>query len=182
MLQKRRTTVLLFFLGSRALIWCLCLSFGYSSAQTPTVRSPRVPVMGWSTWCTEQKCSDYSQMPLDWCSSHEVLSVANNMKDSGLLAAGYDHLLLDDCWGIRDSATNRITWVKERFPEGIPWLVKQVHSLGFKLGLYTAVGLHACHWNDPSWPRAFNFTGSWPFYAQDAQDFVDWRVDYVKLG
>lgn len=173
--------VLIFSLGSRALIWCLCLLFVYSFTETPAVRSPRVPVMGWSTWCTEQKCSDYSQMPLDWCSSHEVLSVANSMKESGLLAAGYDHLLLDDCWGIRDSETNRITWVEERFPEGIPWLAKQVHSLGFKFGLYTAVGQHACHWNHPSWPRALNFTGSWPFYAQDAQDFVDWRVDYVKL-
>ncbi len=145
----------------------------------PAGASP--PVMGWSTWCTQQTCSDYSRMPLDWCSSGEVLDVARAMREEGLLAAGYDHILLDDCWGVRDPATQRITWDADRFPEGMPWLVRQVHALGFRFGLYTAVGRHACHWNDPSWPTAVNFTGSWPHYARDARAFVDWEVDYVKL-
>lgn len=139
------------------------------------------PLLGWSTWCTDAHCSDLSAMPVDWCSSKEILSVANDIATNGLLEAGWNHILLDDCWGIRDNTTNKITWVKSRFPEGMPWLIEQIHQLGLKFGLYTAVGQHACHWNSPSWPHSFPFTGSWPYYNQDAEQFIDWKVDYVKL-
>ena len=39
-------------------------------------------------------------------------------------------------------------------------------------GLYTDIGEHACH------PE---FTGSYPYYQQDAYTFKDWEVDYVKF-
>ena len=95
----------------------------------------RLPVLGWNTWCTQNKCT------VDWCSSDgalppsgrvlcldaivgicaclalfvalvwmgmpcevltasnlaaEVLSVAQYINSSGLQAAGYDHINLDD--------------------------------------------------------------------------------------
>ena len=59
----------------------------------------RTPVLGWNTWCTEVRCG------VDWCSSSEILSVATAIKDTGLFAAGYDHILLDDCWGVRNATT-----------------------------------------------------------------------------
>ena len=77
---------------------------------------------------------------MDWCTSAEVLDVATSIKDSGMLALGYDHILLDDCWGARDPTTHRIVGDPSRFPEGMPSFISKVHALGFKMGLYTA-----CH-------------------------------------
>ena len=124
------------------------------------------PILGWSTWCTQSRCGD------DWCSSSEVLSVASALRETGALAAGFDHVLLDDCWGVRNSTTYRIEADRERFPEGMPAFVAKVHALGFKVGVYTDMGEHGCH--NP-------FTGSWPYYGEDAQDFANWGIDYVKF-
>ena len=46
----------------------------------------RKPVMGWNTWCTTVSCG------VDWCSSPEILAVANALKISGLQSLGYDHI------------------------------------------------------------------------------------------
>ena len=93
------------------------------------------------------------------------------MKESGLLAAGYDLLNLDDCWGKRNQTTTHIEADRERFPQGMKKFVADVHSLGFRLGVYTGMGKDGCH---------APFTGSWPFYEQDATDFAAWGVDYVR--
>ena len=124
------------------------------------------PVLGWNTWCTENECGE------DWCSSKEVLSVGLSMKENGLLAAGYEYLNLDDCWGVRNPETSHIEADLRRFPEGMKHFVDNVHALGFKVGVYTDMGSKGCH---------HPFTGSWPFYEQDAQDFAAWGIDYVKF-
>ena len=80
-----------------------CIAVGLSAASVAGVgakvpgRQP--PVLGWNTWCTQNECGK------DWCSAAEVLSVGASMKAEGLLAAGYDRLHLDDCWGIRNPTT-----------------------------------------------------------------------------
>ena len=124
------------------------------------------PVLGWNTWCTQNECGK------DWCTSKEVLSVGAAMKRDGLLDAGFEYLNLDDCWGQRNPDTNHIEADPERFPEGMPKFVADVHALGFKLGVYTDMGTGAC---------TAPFTGSWPYYEQDAVDFASWGVDYVKF-
>ena len=101
-----------------------------------------------------------------------MLSVASALRSNGALAAGFDHILLDDCWGVRNKASLRIEADPLRFPEGMQSFVDKVHSLGFKLGVYTDMGAHGCH---------HPFTGSWPHYEQDARDFAQWGVDYVKF-
>ena len=147
-----------------------CIAVGLSAASVAGVgakvpgRQP--PVLGWNTWCTQNECGK------DWCSAAEVLSVGASMKAEGLLAAGYDRLHLDDCWGIRNPTTSRIEADPTRFPQGMPRFVEQVHAMGFKLGVYTDMGAGGCH---------APFTGSWPFYTQDARDFAAWGIDYVKF-
>ena len=127
----------------------------------------RAPLLGWSTWCTDGQCG------LDWCSASEILSVARSMKDTGIQSAGFDHILVDDCWGIRNSTTHRIEADPDRFPEGMPVLVQRIHDLGFKLGLYTGMGVGGCH---------APFTGSWPYYGQDARDFAAWGSRCARPG
>lgn len=124
------------------------------------------PVLGWNTWCTQNQCGE------DWCSADEILSVANSMKDNGMLDAGYEYLNLDDCWGVRNAKTGHIEADPVRFPLGIKDVVNKAHSLGFKIGVYTDQGVNGCH---------HPFTGSWPYYHQDAKDFASWGIDYVKF-
>lgn len=125
--------------------------------------SPAMPcALARNTWCTTVSCG------VDWCSSAEILSVAAEMKTNGMLAAGYDHILLDDCWGIRNESTGAIEGDRERFPEGMPALIGKIHDLGFKFGLYTDIGSKACH--SP-------FVGSYPHYGPDAWTFASWSVD-----
>jgi len=126
----------------------------------------RTPILGWNTWCTQNKCG------VDWCTSAEVLDVAQSIKASGMQAVGYDHILLDDCWGVRDNKTKQIMGEPTRFPEGMPAFIAKIHALGFKFGLYTDIGEHGCH---------HPFTGSWPYYKEDAAAFKQWEVDYVKF-
>jgi alpha-galactosidase len=124
------------------------------------------PVLGWNTWCTQNKCGN------DWCTEDEIISVGTAMKENGLLDAGYSYLNLDDCWGVRNEKTKRIEADPSRFPNGIKYLVSKIHNLGFKIGIYTDMGENGCH---------HPFTGSWPYYKQDANDFSEWGVDYVKF-
>ena len=124
------------------------------------------PVLGWNTWCTQNECGD------DWCSADEILSVANSMKENGMLDAGYEYLNLDDCWGVRNAKTGHIEADPVRFPLGIKHVVDEAHRLGFKVGVYTDQGVNGCH---------HPFTGSWPYYHQDAKDFASWGIDYVKF-
>eukprot|EP00056_Hartaetosiga_gracilis_P016520 m.5245 g.5245 ORF g.5245 m.5245 type:complete len:490 (-) comp4169_c0_seq1:73-1542(-) len=143
-------------------LWCCCVGEVEGRPGKKGIK----PLLGWNTWCTQNKCA------VDWCSSDEVLNVAQYMKSSGMLAAGYDHINLDDCWGLRDPKTHQIIGDPVRFPEGMKAFIAKVHALGFKFGLYTDIGEKACH--SP-------FTGSYPYYEEDAQTFADWEVDYIKF-
>ena len=58
--------------------------------------------------------------------------------------AGYDHILLDDCWGVRNNDTGKIEGDPTRFPEGMPAFIEKVHGLGFKFGLCVCKSVHAC--------------------------------------
>eukprot|EP00041_Stephanoeca_diplocostata_P033003 m.1076987 g.1076987 ORF g.1076987 m.1076987 type:complete len:497 (+) comp24250_c0_seq5:69-1559(+) len=126
----------------------------------------RSPLMGWNTWCTQNTCG------VDWCTSSEVLDVAKTIKENGMLALGYDHINLDDCWGERNSTTGQIEGDPVRFPEGMPAFIAKLHDMGFKFGLYTDIGPNGCH---------HPFTGSFPYYQRDANTFKEWNVDYVKF-
>lgn len=119
-----------------------------------------------NTWCTQNSCG------VDWCTSAEVLDVAQTIKDLGMQEYGYDHINLDDCWGTRDNVTGAIEGDPTRFPEGMKAFIAKVNALGFDFGLYTDIGVHACH--SP-------FVGSYGHYKQDAQTFADWNVSFVKF-
>lgn len=96
--------------------------------------------MGWATWCTSGRCCQ------DVCNNAEIRSVAAAMVESGLLAAGWNHIHLDDCWALdsRD-AQGRLQWDPTRFPEGLPPLIEWLHAQGFTFGIYTSLGPTTCN-------------------------------------
>lgn len=65
--------------------------------QTPGTVMGRKPLMGWNTWCTQNSCGT------DWCTSAEVLDVAQTIKDEGT------------CRKVRSSAVSRLKLSVARF-------------------------------------------------------------------
>jgi len=101
-----------------------------------------------------------------------VRDIADSMVSSGMRDAGYQYVVIDDCWqGWRDGATSRIVPDPQRFPGGMRALADYVHSRGLKFGLYTDAGWRTCQ----------GLVGSYGFYDVDARTFAEWGVDYVKV-
>jgi alpha-galactosidase len=128
----------------------------------------QLPVMGYNTWY--QFGAGITQSA--------VLQQADDLVSSGLAAAGYDTVNLDDGW-LASSRTSdgALTWNTAKFPNGIPWLASQIHALGLKFGIYEAIGTRTCQ----GLPGSGGTTASDNHYAEDARTFADWGVDFVKI-
>jgi len=127
------------------------------------------PPMGWNSWNTFQ------------CNMDETLieNVADIMQSSGMQAAGYEYVSLDDCWMAgRDDAGN-LLWNTTKFPSGIPALAEYVHGKGLKFGIYQSANTTTCVGLYGGINRAVA-VGSLGREAQDAQTFASWGVDLLK--
>jgi alpha-galactosidase len=123
---------------------------------------PSRPVMGYNTWYQFRTSITES----------EVVRQAQLLVSSGLAAAGYNCVNLDDAWMAAGRAPDgELAWDVAKFPRGIPWLAGQIHALGLRFGIYTAIGARTCQ----------SLPGSWGHYAQDAKTFASWGVDFVKV-
>ncbi|MAX26034.1 MAG: alpha-galactosidase [Phycisphaeraceae bacterium] len=119
------------------------------------------PPMGWNSWNTFGK-----QINQDI-----VLQTAKAMVDRGLRDAGYQYVVIDDCWQDRKrDAQGRLVPCPKAFPDGIAKLAEQIHDLGMKFGIYTCTGTHTCAQRP----------GSFGYEEIDAQSFADWGVDFLK--
>ncbi|GGK83409.1 glycoside hydrolase family 27 protein [Rufibacter glacialis] len=141
------------------LLFVLCLTVCVASAQQKKVLEP-TPPMGWMTW-------NYFG---DNINEKDLREMADAMVSSGMVAAGYNYLMIDDGWqGGRDNRNNIIADPK-KFPSGIKALADYVHSKGIKLGIYSDAALLTCA----------GYTASLGFEEQDAKTFASWNVDYLK--
>jgi alpha-galactosidase len=123
---------------------------------------PPKPPMGFNNWARFM------------CDLNETLFVktADAMQSKGLLHAGYNRLNLDDCWMQHSRAKDgSLQWNTTLFPNGIPWLMRNVTSRGFHLGIYGDVGFQTCG----------GYPGSQGYEELDAKTFASWNVSYVKL-
>jgi alpha-galactosidase len=92
------------------------------------------------------------------------------MVASGMRDAGYQYVVIDDCWhGPRDSG-GFITADPQKFPSGIKALADYVHSKGLKFGIYSDAGRLTCGGRP----------GSQGHEYQDALTYARWGVDYLK--
>jgi alpha-galactosidase len=136
---------------------------------TPVLAAAQLPVMGYNTWY------QYGRFTTE----ADVLTQARALKSRGLQAAGYNMISLDDGWQGTTPAQRKagvpLTWNPVKFPHGIPWLARQLHALGFKLGIYTAIGPRSCFF------RGYGGAGSFGHYQQDARLFASWGVSFVKV-
>ena len=63
---------------------------------------------------------------------------ADTLLATGLAAAGYTYINMDDCWQVDRYANGTILADPTRFPYGIQAVAEYVHSKGLFFGLYTA--------------------------------------------
>jgi alpha-galactosidase len=113
----------------------------------------------------------------DWnafgCNTSEQLieQTADTFVSSGLKAAGYTYVNIDDCWQTKSrDADGNLVPDPAKFPDGIKAVADYVHSKGLKLGLYEDAGTTTCG----------GYPGSLGHEQQDADLFASWGVDYLK--
>ncbi|GAB2553223.1 glycoside hydrolase family 27 protein [Nocardia heshunensis] len=161
-----------------AALLCLAMSVVACTAAEPLVfppvKGPAVagvaltPPLGWDSWNT-YGCN---------VTERDIEAQADAMVASGMRAAGYQYVILDDCWfdPQRDS-TGRLHADPTRFPDGMAALAEYMHTRGLKFGLYESPNTMTCTQYEHAYPGA---TGSAGYERLDAVTFASWGVDYLK--
>lgn len=138
----------------------LLLLSNFVSAQKFENLAP-TPPMGWNSWNTFH------------CDINErlVMEVADAFERDGYKDAGYEYVILDDCWALKErDANGNLVADPAKFPNGIKALADYVHSKGLKIGIYGDAGTKTCA----------GYPGSQGFEVQDAKLFASWGIDYLK--
>jgi len=121
----------------------------------------RTPPMGWNSW-NSFHC-DVSAKLVD--------ETADAMVTSGMKAAGYVYVNIDDCWLLKKRGANgELVPDPGKFPQGIAAVAAYVHRKGLKLGIYESAGTTTCA----------GYPGSIGHEKQDAAQFARWGIDYLK--
>lgn len=128
-----------------------------------------LPPMGWNDWAHYQ-CGFTAQT---------ILDNAQALVDTGLAAAGYNTVTIDDCWMQKDrDAAGNLQADPRRFPQGMRSVVQSIHSMGLKFGIYEDAGYSTC----AGFAGSGEPKGGGPsHFLQDARLFASWGVDYLKL-
>ena len=121
----------------------------------------KTPPMGWNTWNT----FGYE------INEDLIRTTADAMVSTGLLAAGYNYLVIDDCWSLKErDANGRLVADPQKFPSGMKALADYVHAKGLKFGMYSCCGTLTCA----------GYPSSYDYEFIDAETFASWGVDYLK--
>jgi alpha-galactosidase len=116
--------------------------------------------MGWNSW-NKFGCN---------VSEDLIKSMTDAMVSSGMKDAGYQYVVIDDCWQVNRDATGNIVADAQRFPSGIKVLADYIHAKGLKFGIYSDAGTQTCA----------HRPGSQGHEYQDALQYAGWGVDYLK--
>ncbi len=120
----------------------------------------RTPPMGWNSW-NKFACN---------VSEDLIQQAADAMVRSGMKDAGYQYVVIDDCWQVARDDKGDIVADAKRFPSGMKALGDYIHSKGLKFGIYSDAGTLTCQGRP----------GSRGYEYQDARQYAAWGVDYLK--
>ncbi len=121
----------------------------------------RTPPMGWNSW-NKFACKGLNEKV--------VRETADQIASNGMKDAGYEYVIIDDCWQTGRDPQGNIVVDAEKFPSGIKALADYVHSKGLKFGIYSDAGTMTCA----------KRPGSIGHEYQDARQYAAWGVDYLK--
>jgi alpha-galactosidase len=141
--------------------------FGFSQGNMHTQTGGKfeglamTPPMGWNSWNTFATNIDEKL----------VKETADIMVSSGLAAAGYNYIVLDDGWMTKERDVNGdLVADPVKFPNGMKALIDYVHSKGLKFGLYNCAGTQTCA----------GYPGTRGYEYQDARFYAKLEIDFLK--
>ncbi len=151
--SKSLTTCLILFIA------LVCLP-ARTSAQSERNSLAQTPPMGWNSW-NKFQCN---------VSEDLIKSVADAMATNSMKEAGYEFVVIDDCWQVKRDADGNIVADPQRFPSGLKALADYIHGKGLKFGIYSDAGTLTCAGRPASQGHEY----------QDALQYGKWGVDYLK--
>lgn len=117
--------------------------------------------MGWNSWNTFTNNISESL----------IMETADAMVSQGLLKAGYEYLVIDDCWSEMERDDNGMLVADHgKFPHGMKYVADYVHSKGLKFGMYSCCGPKTCA----------GYPGSFAHEFDDAKYFAEVGIDLLK--
>jgi alpha-galactosidase len=119
------------------------------------------PPMGWNSW---------NKFGCD-VSETLIKGAADALVASGMKDAGYQYVVIDDCWQVSRDGSGKIVIDEKRFPSGMKALADYVHSKGLKFGIYSDAGTKTCAGRP----------GTKGHEEIDARTYAEWGVDYLKF-
>nr|WP_315764948.1 NPCBM/NEW2 domain-containing protein [Sphingomonas sp. Y38-1Y] len=147
------------------------------------------PPMGWNSWN-----AFYSDVD-----EEKVMASAKIIADSGLQAAGYRSINIDDGWWLRRRQPDgRMVIRADKFPSARTGrdgettfrpLTDRLHSMGFRAGIYSDIGRNSCGQiytpnfaNQPEGTIAEREVGLYGHVDQDIRlYFAEWGFDAIKV-
>ncbi|MFZ4770667.1 MAG: glycoside hydrolase family 27 protein [Ferruginibacter sp.] len=120
----------------------------------------KTPPMGWNSW-NKFACNVDEKL---------IRETADAMVLSGMKDAGYEYIIIDDCWQVSRDENGNIVPDPIRFSSGMKALADYIHSKGLKFGLYSCAGSKTCEGRP----------GSRGYEYQDARAYASWGIDYLK--
>ena len=159
-MKKKRNLILSVFIGLNAFAWA-----------QPAQRTFLPPTMGWSSWNT---------FALN-ISEKIIENQADAMVKTGLKAAGYEYINIDDGFWEGRGKDGQLIINRKRFPNGMRVVADYIHKLGLKAGMYSDAGDNACGSQDGT--RAYGVgIGLAGYEAQDIKTYLqDWDYDFIKV-
>lgn len=142
-------------------------SSGSSGGAGPRVLGA-TPPMGWNSW-NAYNC--------DGLNETVVKSMADAFVTTGMKAAGYEYVNLDDCWMDGRDSSGKLKANASKFPSGIAALAEYVHGKGLKIGIYETPNTKTCAGIYGGYTPG---VGSVGHETTDAQTFAAWGIDYLK--
>jgi len=133
--------------------------------------SPTTPLMGWASW---------NKYGLN-ITAALIEKQADAMVSSGLAAAGYKYINIDDGFFAGRAADGTLQIDATKFPGGMKPVVDYIHSKGLKAGFYTDAGANTC--GNLYGPETGGKGAG--IYNHETADinlaFKTWGFDYIKV-
>jgi len=131
----------------------------------------KTPIMGWSSW-------NHFRIHID---EKMIREQADAMVSSGMYAAGYRFVNIDDGYfGGRDAA-GKLFCDSVKFPSGMKALADYIHKKRLKAGIYSDAGKNTCGsiWDKDK--KGFG-VGLYGYTKADCNLFFnDWGYDFLKV-
>jgi len=144
----------------KQILFILLAVLSYNVSAQKFNQIANTPPMGWNSW-NKFGCDVSEKL---------IMGIADAMGSNKMVDAGYEYIVIDDCWQVGRDENGEIIVDKDRFPNGMEYLADYIHSKGLKFGIYSCAGTKTCQGRPGG--RGYEF--------QDARTYARWGVDYLK--